>query len=77
MDVLPADKIENYFFKFDDASDTPINSYFDVLGYKKKNSLRNLGSAAIYFFIAVFLLLCIYLMDLLITCFGIQPNSSK
>jgi len=77
LDILPAEMIENYFFNFDDHKDPPINNYFDMVGYENKNSLRNLGSASIYFLASFAILIYIFLMDSIIKCFEIQPTSTK
>ncbi len=58
------DQIVNSFLDFDEARDLPLNEYFNMFGYEQKNSLRNMGSTALYVFISIALLFLILIVDL-------------
>jgi hypothetical protein len=76
MDILPTDMIENFLLQFDDHNDKPINSYFELLGYNHKNSLRNMGSAALYLIFSVFLLIFVLFIDSLMYLLKIQTKKN-
>ncbi|TNV87920.1 hypothetical protein FGO68_gene8254 [Halteria grandinella] len=48
MDILPADKVEEYFLEFDELNDSSLGNSFEGAGFDSLNSLRNMGSSFIY-----------------------------
>ena len=67
LDVLPMDMIYSWFnLEFDDITDEPINSYFEMAGFERQNAIKNIGSTSIF-------LLCyilIILISMLFYSFG-------
>ncbi|TNV74644.1 hypothetical protein FGO68_gene13799 [Halteria grandinella] len=53
MDILPADKIEEYFLVFDEISDESLGPSFEGAGFDSRNALRNLGSGFLYIIISL------------------------
>ncbi|TNV87837.1 hypothetical protein FGO68_gene508 [Halteria grandinella] len=53
MDILPADKIEEYFLEFDEINDSSLGQSFEGAGFDSLNSLRNMGSSFVYIIISL------------------------
>jgi hypothetical protein len=65
LDILPSDMIFNFLFEFDDESDDAVSTYFETAGVSSKNSLRNMGSTAIYTSLNLLLALVILIANII------------
>ncbi|TNV73462.1 hypothetical protein FGO68_gene7769 [Halteria grandinella] len=67
VDILPTDKIEEYFIEFDDEEDTPLSQSFESAGFGSRNSLRNLGSTFIYIISSFFYYSMVFTLNLFVS----------
>ncbi|TNV87504.1 hypothetical protein FGO68_gene15465 [Halteria grandinella] len=77
MDVLPADKIEEYFLDFDDENDESLGQSFEAAGFDSINALRNLGSSFLYIFMSLMYCSLVFAAKLFISSRQVESYFQK
>ncbi|TNV87225.1 hypothetical protein FGO68_gene16327 [Halteria grandinella] len=75
VDILPTDKIEEYFIEFDDEGDSPLSQSFESAGFGSRNALRNLGSTFLYINLSFFYYSLIFALNLFVYAKGKLRNA--